>query len=316
MSVFAPKSHEFGTLLFGGGVFLVFMAMVFALLEGRYLSESTAGDSNGDLERQISRGERDLADVVEGMKFERKQLEKIEERQRAYEEVRLVEGELANLKRESADLQLKILGHEESIASLSEEHQQYRGRMREWLWPQYYGRELEAENVLGDLPYQGARITDVDAAGLKVRHSSGLARIPVSNLTFAFRNELDLSVGEAKEVMMKMLLRDARGKRERSKRPAGTPNEREIWREIEVRLKQGSERATKLSELIRRAKSEAVYSRNQDRISSVRSAPGSLETWAQRAKRFESAAMKYENQLAALNLAMRELDPSFVDPGR
>lgn len=48
-------------IFFSGGIFLVLMAVAFALLEGRYLSESIAGDPNGEaanLERGKGSGRR------------------------------------------------------------------------------------------------------------------------------------------------------------------------------------------------------------------------------------------------------------------
>ena len=81
-------------------------------------------------------------------------------------------------------------------------------------------------------------------------------------------------------------------------------------------LAEGKEKVKKLLKLIAFADAEAANARSQDRRSRNRSAQGSLETWIQRANRFEQLAMNYRNQFSATVLAVREMEPRYKVPKR
>jgi hypothetical protein len=318
MSDFAPRSREVGSLLFGGGVLLVFGAVVLSLMESSYSGAAASSNENQDLEDLLERGESQLAKVGVEIGIERKKLGRWEKQLAADREYRLLEDALGLASSKNADLILAVSKVEEEIGDLAAKRVSYQGRMRERLWPQFSNQELKEDFLLRSSEFKNAIITGVDAAGLMIRHQSGVARIPVAHLSLAFREKLDLNLEEATEMMLKIYSRDAklrRGQEDRRGEGIETPEMKADAKRAKT-LAEGKEKVAKLLKLIAFADAEAANARSQDRRSSSRSAPGSLETWTQRASRFEQVAMSYRNQFAATVLALRKMDPGNKGPLR
>lgn len=318
MSDFAPRSRELGSLLLGGGVFLVIGAVVLSLLESSYSGSAEAYNENQDLEDLVKRGQSQLAKVNVEIGIERDKLVRWEAELAKASESRRLEEELAGATSENADLTLAIAGLEEKIEDLESERVSYRGRMREWLWPKFINQELKEDDLLTSSGFKNAIISGIDAAGLMIRHQAGVARVPVAHLTPGFREKLDLNLEEASEMMAKIYASDARRRRDASERINEKIEPLEIRDDVEIDkdLARGKAKVIRLQKLIVTADAEAANARTQDRRSKNRSAPGSLETWIQRANRYEQLALKYRNQLAITVEALRELDPSYKVPGR
>ncbi len=318
MSDFAPRSREVGSLLLGGGVFLVIGAVVLSLMESGYSGAAAASNENQDLEYLIERGQSQLAKVSVEIGIERKKFVRWEEQLAAGREYRRLEDALGLASSENADLILAVSNVEKEIEDLEAKRLSYQGRMRDRLWAQFTNQELKEDSLLRPSEFKNAIITGVDAAGLMIRHQSGVARIPVAHLSPGFREKLDLNLEEAAEMMSKIYSRDAklrRGQEDRGSEGIETAAMKAAAQRGKT-LAEGKVKVTKLLKLIAFADAEAANARSQDRRSKSRSAQGSLETWIQRANRFEQVAMNYRNQFAATVLAVREIDPGYKVPGR
>ena len=113
--------------------------------------------------------------------------------------------------------------------------------------------------------------------------------------------------------MADILIRDAMVKKSRTQRAAqaGQATAAEIDQIIAQRLAKGKEEVARYLDLILVAEETAQVARKNDRYSSNRSAPGSLETWEARAIRFQKAAGHYRIKLDEALTMVRTLEPSF-----
>ncbi len=301
--------------MIGGGVILVVATIGMSLVQTDFLEQSHGEKRNEELISSLLDGDVEISILKEDIGEQLKVLNDLTLQKDRAEEIETVAGELHQLVRSNADLRLTLSEAEEAVVQAENLRKAYRSQMREWLWPQFANRPLENEDLVTRISYKDARIIRVDAAGLLVRHQSGVARIEVASLSPVFRGKLDLSISEAKQVMMEMMAQDLKLKKRRVKKE-GEPSPADVETLLAKKLAKGKEKAFKLSDLISKADSAAADARYQERTSKNRSAPASLETWGARAARFERAALKYRNQLAEALIAVREMEPNFSVPGR
>lgn len=313
MSEFAPRSREFGSLLIGGGVFLVIITVCMSLMQTGFLEESNGKKRNQELVSAMLDGDLEISFLKEEIAEEQKILDAMLVKKHRAEEILESVGELEQAIRVNQDLRLELSNAEEAVVEEGKKMQAYRSQMRSELWSRFVNKPLEDDYLVSRNTFEGATILKVDAAGLLVRHKSGVSRIEVSSLSSSFRNKLDLSVVEARQVMMEMLAKDAKLKRRQEKKP-GAPTEAELARMLSTELARRIERVNRLMELIVKSEAAAADARFHDRTSRSKSVPQTLETWAARALRFDQATMKYRNQLAEAVAKVREMDPAFVPP--
>ena len=318
MSAFSTQSSGLGSLVVGGVVLLVVVAVGFsALSDGLFektaaarLNEERAGRVH-DLLIKVSRLKEDLAE-------QERYLGELDTKKEPFEEEKRLQVELEILQDEAADLALTATEEEDAIVEIGNEKRRYRGTVREEIWPRYLNQELEAKHLRGGVEFKNARISKIDAAGVTVKHASGVSRVEVLDLAPEFREKLDLSLTEARRVMTDLLLKDARGKqfreRQAQQQRAGQPTAAELEVIFTRRLAETKDRVEKYFSLIRRADETARVARYNDRYSSSRSAPGKLETWGARAVRFEGAAARYREQFSASVLDVRKLEPRYRPP--
>jgi phosphoribosyl-AMP cyclohydrolase len=300
----------------GGIIIIVVAGLAMTALNRRYLRTSEGERDERELqatvldqEQQIRRNEMDLAreearkSLLEAGKEELALHEKL---------VAGLESEIATL----ADLGLAVPDEEAFLRELEEKQAAYRSRFRAGHWPKFVNMELKVEHLQRELPYQDMKVLKVDAAGLMVRHRSGVARVEVEELDPGFRHDLDLSVDEAKAVMTEMLIQDARTKQARVRRAnqSHAPSEAEIEAIINQRSLAGRAKVLEYLKLLQRAEKTAEIARHNDKYSSNRSAPGRLETWAERAKRFEKAEVQYRKLLTEAVSEVRKYEPDFEAP--
>lgn len=320
MSAFSPRSSELGGVVVGGVILLVIVAVGFAALSDGLFEKTSAARLNEeragrvhDLQINISRLKEDLAE-------QERFLAELDEKKVPFEEEKRLRVELEILQGEVADMALAATEEEDAIGEIGNEKARYRAEVREVIWPRYLNQALEAKHLRGELEFKNARISKIDAAGVTVRHASGVSRVEVLDLAPEFREKLDLSLTEARKVMTDLLLKDARGKqgreRQANQQRAGQPTAAELEEIFLRRLAETKDRVGKYFNLIRHADETARIARYNDRYSSSRSAPGKLETWGARAKRFEQAAAKYRERFAASVLEVRTLDPQYQPPQR
>lgn len=318
MSDFTPRSSELSSIVIGGVAIIVIATLGFASISNDWLESSSAVQLNqerrikvSDLEMQIAK----LRAKVERHEeiFARRLAQDSTAENERQQQGKLQE-ELEIIMIEVADLELHATEQEAMIAKLGDQKSKHRDRARGGLWLKHQNQPLKASHLREPLPYRGPKILKIDAGGLTVRHESGVSRVTVAQLSPDFREELDLSVSEAKEAMTEMFLKDARIKSARGKQAdaaaqAELPTPAEIEELLSKRLKEELAKVEKFHALIDSAEETAVMARRNSRQSSNKHPHGKLETWTERASRFEKAAISYREQLALAEAEVRRLTP-------
>ena len=112
--------------------------------------------------------------------------------------------------------------------------------------------------------------------------------------------------------MMELYLKDAKMKASMKKKPVkDAPTELEIEAAMNDALRERKAKVWELADLVRKARVEIQRARHEDAYSSSRSVPASLESWRERANRFEVALARYQKNLGVALVAVRELEPDF-----
>jgi len=306
MADFSPRSLRVGHLLVGIGLFIVAAVIGLGWIEGRFVSDSDRDRSERGYRYLLAR----VNDKIAGVEDELEIVERISRQLNLKLARHEAEGELLEaasaLKGEIARLGSLVSKLEEEWQIVVEERISYRDTVRDRLWRSMIGQRLEEENLLRKLPHQDMVISGVDSAGLMVRHRSGAARVSVSELTPAFREKLDLHRDEGAGALRKILARNSRASKDDEVKVAPvTPSPSGLGK-LESLVKIRS-RILNLEALIRKTDREAAVAREMDLRSRTRSAPGSLETWSDRARRLDGQVLKYRNQLVELQLALGKL---------
>jgi len=316
MSAVSDKSSELGFLVFGGIFLFVIVAIGMTALSKGIVSTTESEQEARDLEVAMADQQGRMYRYEAELAREEVRLAKLQEDEEARERHGELVTKLEEEKMGVADLELAITETEIFLKGVAEERAAYRAKMRRRLWPEFVNLELNEEHFAGKPPVEEARVLSVDAAGLMVRHRSGVSRLPVGSLSREFREELDLSVEEARKVLTEMLIRDAKVKSARVRRAnrVNVPSEAEIEAILNQRSLEGRAKVMKYFRLARRARETARIARHNDRYASNRSAPGKLETWAERAKRFEKAEVQYQRLLTEAVSEVRRTEPDFVIP--
>lgn len=307
-------------LLVIGAVVLVVLA-IFGL---SFLADGTIGGGSGshpDVKLLVR-----IDDDEGNLRYQKKRLvgyqamlfagRKREEAERAET---VLATEIERLTENAADLALKVADGKEDLAEVEKRFCDERRVARRLLWAGMIGRPLTASDLLTAGRFDEARITKVDATGLRIRHRTGSGRIPVERLSLELRETLDLSIAEARQAILELYLKDARLKAAMSKDRSRKP-ERPTPEDLEAALQEAiaaqQVRVVELQNLIRLSEEEIRRARHQDANSSNRSVPASLETWKERERRYRSALGSYRKSLDAALVEGRELDPGFMAEDR
>ncbi len=318
MSAFSSESSGFGALILGGIITIMVVGGAFSALSRGMFETTSAVKHNEERAGRIHDQGVLLASLKRDLARQKKLLIEQKEVIKPVAEGERLKAELEQLNDVVADLQLEASERREDIEELEEERARYQKSVRGRIWSKYLKTELKAEHVVGTMKYKKPIINKIDPAGLMVMHSGGSARVDVAQLTSDFRKLLDLDISEARRVMSEMRLKDALAKRSRTKMAAaaGQPSALEVDAILEKNLLEGIAKVEKYFDLIRYAEETARTAKYNDRYSSNRSVPGKLETWAERAKRFERAAVKYRKQYVEAVAEVRVIDPDYSSPKR
>ena len=316
MSAFSSQSSGFGVLIFGGILSIVLVAGGLSAVSKGLLSSSSAEELNEERRGRV----RSQAVLLASLKRELiRQNDFLTERRNLVKPVSVgeeLEGELEILNDEIADLQLESSGYQDEVEAILNEKFRYRRVIREKIWAQYLEKDLKPEHLLKAPRYQNPKISKIDPAGLMVMHRSGAARVEVSELTPKFRKELDLNITEARKLMTEMLIKDVHSKQARTLKSAksGQLTPAEVEAALSAKLLEAVNRMERYVELIRNAEDVAQIAHQNDRFSSKRSVPGKLETWAERARKFDRAALVYRRKFSEAVREVRLLDPNHRIP--
>jgi len=196
----------------------------------------------------------------------------------------------------------------------------YRQSRRDRVRSQVAGEFLGDLQLVSGRRYRGVIIKSVDATGMKISHHGGMAFIKTHLIPFELRQELDLSLEESEAAFKKEraaeLERRKKIKQQLALNKVQSANgvlkkekDKENGRRAE--LERGKAEIASLIRKMNRAQSAASRARSNDAFSSMRSVPGSLQTWSERARAMDRAASKYRIKIRKLVSKLQRIAPNY-----
>ncbi|MDB4585475.1 hypothetical protein N9085_01455 [Akkermansiaceae bacterium] len=295
-----------------GLVFLVLIATGASLLIDKSAVLPSSGASSSplvagnakliDLDLEIGRGEKELAD----QQIRTERAEDRDELQRNLQEL-----EEASHKADKETKELRV-----AIDSLGDEWIEYRKNRRLILRQRMMGSVLETLTLPSGKTYEQVEISQIDNAGVSIKHRYGSSRIRVADLPRQMRRDLDLNLDEAEaalkkeqaakkvfltEIAEKKKALDEEKKAERA--AAKAPDIPLLKQKVRLLI-------TKRSQALR----EAATARRNDAHSSNRSGPDGLETWSGRAQRMDRNANRYLLQAQSLIAVIKAHEAGYDAP--
>ena len=229
-------------------------------------------------------------------------------------------SQIATLNATVTELQQQAAAARKDIEQIIAKKSHHRNSVRNKIWPLYLEKELKAAHLIHPLNYQDAKISKIDPAGIIIMHSSGAARLQVSELSPEFRKALALDLTEAQQSMATIIQQDARQKKRHlqgssaNKKPSSSEPAAQIDAALNQQLTQEIANAEKYLVLIRYAEETARTAHQNHRFSSSRSVPGKLESWAERARKFDKSALRYRQKFRATVAKIKAIDPDYKEP--
>lgn len=228
----------------------------------------------------------------------------------------------ARLSGESESRVSQLVGRRTELAAnterLSGEFTRYRESYRRQLRQSHVDRHFDEVRFGNADSYHDVTILAVNDEGIRIRHSRGLATIRYQDLSHEWRERMHWHPDEGRAAVPAVERNGAArrsepgassghspgqgsssGSRRNEPRPAAS-NEGAI---LSARADYRRERA-RLNEARKNAAEARRLSHGNDR-----SVPGSLETWAERAERYEAMSERLEIRAAAARNELRRLDP-------
>lgn len=304
MSCFAPSSTGPVTVLAGLGLFVILAVLGLGWIEGRF--ESGGAELMDDRFSEVSflKMKNEICDLRGELASERERSERLSRQAgetdlliRTTEQIAALRLEISAKKKVFEGLQAEIVDREAEL-------QRVRRETRARIWPKWLGRPLQQSDLLREIPFRDLRIQRVEESGLVVSHATGVIRIPVIEISKQVREELDLQLSKAhrptKNARVAVQTPKHSGGEEKTIQPPPASSQ---TAEISILQK----RIAKLRSLISQAEKGAALARWNDRNAKSRSAPRSLETWDQQAKRLEALALSYRNQLVGEELRLSRI---------
>ena len=267
------------------------------------------------------------------------------------EQVKLVddlEKQIASANEEISILNKLIVSKESAIKLLSEGKETHRLKYREHVRAEAHGETCDVITTRLGKKYEDVRITKVSPLGISISHRHGAARLGYNEMPEEWRKRLMYSAVEMAQAKLaeekrQIAARKAIAKRVQKIRKVekNASIERKIVNlrrqiasvsmklstaRVEARLarnKVSYQRSLRLSRSYSRPSYRyyntrtgtyyRTYYRPRYRITlnGSKSVPGSLETWEQRAARYERASSRYAAQLQNLRSELIALDPSY-----
>lgn len=304
-----------------GMIVLVFAGVFFSLL--------------ADKRFNFSKQQNSISHVIEEEKMElenvKRELEKARDHWARDYEPRTGQDELlATINRESftSSRRRETLAEERDTAAqemkrVADAFADYQGRYRQQVRADAVGEKVGELTTRAGRTYKDVTIWRVSAAGAEIRHSEGSTRLSP--------NELPVSWNERFQWDKAELAQHLDGEREaeaqhtqfvdNKNNPPELPKKPSIKKEtkknkpaedpehlarVEVLRQAVIDARSKLNQ----ARSEATHARSQAVSSRGRSVPGSLETWAERARRMEASSAKYHAQYMAARGKLASIAPN------
>ena len=210
----------------------------------------------------------------------------------------------------------------EEMKRVSDDFAEYKGRYRQQVRADAVGEKVSELTTRSGRTYRDLTISRVSAAGADIRYAEGSTRLSPDDLPPAWNErfqwdkaELTQHLDDEREAeeQHKQFVESknippepsvkASTKKDKKGKPAADPEHEarvEILRQavIDARMR------------LNQAKSEANRARYEASSGKGRSVPGSLETWAERARRMEASSAKYHAQYMAARGKLASIAPN------
>ena len=228
---------------------------------------------------------------------------------------------------EVEELEAAVETQREWITKGADEFRVYQVEYRNRLWRKAVGRKFEVLTCQDQRVFRGVSISEVSAEGIRIQHESGAAILPVLVLPATLRGELMLDLVESQGVInarREAEMAAAKKRREARNQPVvpkpdrsrPRPNRREQDPVVDsvdrVEILTLRQQISVMEARLTGLESELGNARSRARGSGrSRSAPGSLETWDERASRLARVKVRAELQLAQLQDRLWVIDESY-----
>jgi len=331
-----------------GVIVLVFVALGLSLLLDQNIklpnfsaSSARLRDHNDSLRRQINNMEVRMA-------AQATQQQTAEDNNKELELLVDMKKQLSSANDEIKILHSLIKKAQESIQIISKGRETHRLLYRDHVRASASGEQYESiQNILGK-EYKNVRINEVTPLGVSISHSTGASRLDFREMPAEWRVKFMFTANEVAEATAKEDRRLSKTRQELARREKASQKVRQTEsrrREIAsirskiaslsikyssanleaslARNKVATQNSLKLSRSFARSNygyrsynsSTGTYSsyyrpRYRITVNARQSVPGSLETWEQRAVRYQRAAASYSAQLANLKSRLAVLVPS------
>lgn len=260
-----------------------------------------------------------------------------------------MERQIASANEEIGILKKLVASQRDAIKLIAKGKENYRAQYRDHIRAEALGKTYDSITTRLGKTYKDVRITDVSPIGVSFSHRHGAIRLNYPEMPRDWQTGLMYSAAECAKARLAEAKRQAVARNVVAKRvqkirrvqetESSTRKITDLRRKIavvsmrlasartEVSLAQNKvsyqrslhQRRSFASSSYRHYKTStgtyrSAYYRPQYRITlngAKHSVPGSLETWGQRAVRYERASARYAAQLANLRSSLIALDPSY-----
>ena len=185
----------------------------------------------------------------------------------------------------------------------------YQGRYRQQVRSEAAGEKFPELISRSGRVFKNVTIIRVSAAGIEIRHEEGSSRLSPDDLAPLWSERFQWDEGELERQLKNERLREERHGRfveeESNKADAPLPppkptkskkDKKEEENPNDVRVEILRQAVIDSRHRLNQARTEASRARMEARSNKGRSVPGSLETWAERATRMETASIKLHAQ--------------------
>ena len=343
---FAGDDNSTCILFLLGMIVLVFVGLGLSLLVDSSIKLPDFNASSAKLRAENDTLCRKMDDLEMKLVVQERQDTQAEKNREAVTLREDLEKQLASANQEIPILQRLIKEAEESIQLITKGRETYRLQYRDHVRAVAVGETYDNITSTRGKTYKSVSIHEVSPLGISIAHEAGAMRLGFSEMPAEWRKKFMFTANEVAEatlVEQKRLQKIGRemARREKEIRKVNATKSRsaEISRlrsqiatltvketsaKLEASLAQSKvasqnalaqSRAFSQSSYRRYNSSSGTFStyRPRYRITSnaKQSVPGSLETWDQRAVRYQRTATRYGAQLVNLRSRLESLDPSY-----
>lgn len=199
---------------------------------------------------------------------------------------------------------------QKSLNTLAKEKSEYRKTRHNRLRQSYLNKSFDTFTTRSGKTFQQVTIRKFDDIGMGITHGSGSSRISVFDLPNEIRQRFDFSVTEVDQALKKERIAQSTVL---PKKPSKKTTQADDSQSAQLIIEEARTALHKILSQIssfeakkNHALSEATSARAQARYSRTRSGPSGLETWEERAHRFDKLALQYARKLAELQVMQQQ----------